>query len=404
MRIKFIAKILEDLNNLSSVSYVFIGRNMNETVSFTQAILKQLLSRNISSFQMHRKAFVKAYRVVVTLAYASGESKVLTFKTPTDLVWSPEPPKQTLITFNDKNVRVNKKSPYQNTQEHRQMVISNVKAMCDEVQDIEDESQRGFKNLVYFTVFGQGYIDLLDMCLQSIDANTIAKDFDVLIIADAESQQLINSTCNLSNFNVHFMTVDKPLDGIDASKNKCRIFDWININQYNKILFLDCDIISLKDINAIFEREYQPHKLYTVYNPRIATHAVDSVYHSVTRATEDEKQIYIAFNQRPFNAGQFLMINSVKMRQHFDNVKWFMENWPGEYFFEQAFMVEYFCRNALTICDAIQNDVNIALIPSDKEVKMMHDENTILIHFAGPALDHQVKKEYISNYKNAYLS
>jgi hypothetical protein len=403
MKIKFITKILEDIEDLSSVSYTFYKTDYEFSANFTAEVLKKYINNKVNYFNVHDDAFKGMSNVDVVMTYKDNKTKSLSFSNAYDVCWCHNKLKTPEIKVTDQNIRINKRSPLQNTVENKQLVINNVKKMFEDVVAIEDESQRGYKNLLYFTVDGTGYIELLKMCLNSIHAATPQKDFEVLIIADVNSQNTINTTFDLSNFNVHFMTVSKPRDGIDASKNKCRIFEWENINEYNKILYFDCDILCLKDLNVIFERDYQPHKLYTVYNPKIATHVVDSPYHAVTKASDYERLIYNNYNQRPFNAGQFFFINSLKMRHHFTNVIWFMENWPGEYFFEQAFMVEYFCRNILTVCDVIQNDVVIALIPHDKEVKKLHTEDSIAIHFAGPALNHHVKREYIDNYSKAYL-
>ena len=96
----------------------------------------------------------------------------------------------------------------------------------------------------------------------------------------------------------------------------------------------------------------------------------------------------------PFNAGQFLFKNSTKMKAHFDNVNWFMQNWPGQYFFEQAFMNHYFCVNAFT--DATKFDKFVKLIPAGI-MEAPHKDCTIL-HFIGPALDGAAKITHLENY------
>lgn len=80
------------------------------------------------------------------------------------------------------------------------------------------------------------------------------------------------------------------------------------------------------------------------------------------------------------------------MKHHFYNLNWFMKMWPGEYFFEQAFMNHYFCINCLT-----DNDI------FDKKIRLVSsfdapNEGEILLHFIGPALNGKAKVNYIEKY------
>jgi hypothetical protein len=95
----------------------------------------------------------------------------------------------------------------------------------------------------------------------------------------------------------------------------------------------------------------------------------------------------------PFNAGQFLFRNSERMRKHFDNVNWFMRNWAGEYFFEQAFMCYYFCKAYLTDDGALNKYMSIIATNGITEQEL--SEDTCLIHFIAPPLDAYTKLKFI---------
>ena len=98
--------------------------------------------------------------------------------------------------------------------------------------------------------------------------------------------------------------------------------------------------------------------------------------------------------QYPFNAGQFIFRNSIKMREHFNNLNWFMREWPGGYFFEQAFMCHYFCKAKIT--DATLND-KVALI-STVFNNLYSLKQKILLHFTAPPLDAITKINYINQF------
>jgi hypothetical protein len=95
----------------------------------------------------------------------------------------------------------------------------------------------------------------------------------------------------------------------------------------------------------------------------------------------------------PFNAGQFLFRNSSRMREHFNNVNWFMKNWVGEYFFEQAFMCYYFCKAYLTDDSILNKYMSIISTTTTTEYSITKD--TCLVHFIAPPLDAKTKLKFI---------
>jgi hypothetical protein len=100
----------------------------------------------------------------------------------------------------------------------------------------------------------------------------------------------------------------------------------------------------------------------------------------------------------PFNAGQFLFRVSERMKAHFDNVNWFMLNYTGEYFFEQAFMNYYFCKGYLTEDTKLQKYMAVISTVDRLEYKM--EEHVCLAHFIAPPLDAKTKLLFIEDFLN----
>ena len=84
---------------------------------------------------------------------------------------------------------------------------------------------------------------------------------------------------------------------------------------------------------------------------------------------------------------------------HFDNLNWLINNWNGEYFFEQCFMNYYFCKAKITECTLLQNLASI-INTIDSNMQFDLNKNTCLVHFIAPPLDAKTKLDFIKNFAN----
>jgi len=304
-------------------------------------------------------------------------------------------------------MRKNTNTPYEDTEEVKWQLLDEVKTKALTVKNMTTSRNiRTGKNLLYYVVFGD--IDYVNLLVKSINSLGDATNFDILVFTDASTKQKIVTTLGANNRLISYKLVPTPIDGVDASKVKTTIFNYEKINDYEKILYLDADTIVTKDISEIFNLNIQYNKLYTAYNKNLtlASHKT-SFYHGFAMISDADYVVVTDNKQMPFNAGQFLFKNSSKMKLHFENVNWFIQNWPGEYFFEQSFMNYYFCVNNLT--NSIVFDKKVKLIPTGNlrntengivRFGNMEPPNTneMILHFIGPALNAKVKLEHIDNY------
>lgn len=273
----------------------------------------------------------------------------------------------------------------------------NESLMCDGVH-------KGNKNLIYYTAGGdKEYLKLLEKSVSSLWENSEKKFFEFLFICPESWQQDIESFKPIGCvFKYHI--VEDCADGVEISKNKTKIFDFSEINQYKKILYLDSDIIAVRNVDHIFVKNYSD-KLFVACNVRkvsFSSHSGD--YHGLKYFSDSEIQELKNANQRPFNAGQFLFINSDAMKKHFENLNWLMSVWPGEYFFEQSFMNHYFCGFLLTENESLGKKVKILSTIDNDNFNPKFDHDDILVHFIAPALNPTAKINYIEEYINAHLS
>jgi lipopolysaccharide biosynthesis glycosyltransferase len=274
----------------------------------------------------------------------------------------------------------------------------------------------GDKNLIYFSVFGAGFVMLFELLIKSIIKHNDPKKFDLLIITDNLHHKAIRSISELSKFSYDFYIIDTPEDCVEASASKLLIFDYPRINLYKNILFLDADILCAGDISHLFDGVYykletvdNQYKLYKQENTidyRIISAA--TITHSVCHFLPDEWNYIQKEDPVVFNAGQFLLTNTEQMKSHFENVRWLMKVWPSVYFFEQSFLNQYFVIKKLCNYGILNGITNLTKsIPNifDKTLDWSIYELTQekkLYHFAGSSANPSFKYKFISAYSKKY--
>jgi hypothetical protein len=395
-------------NNLSSIQTITLNIN-----NYSIPLAPETLA--LGSLGLHDDVFQQASNLIFSIKSVTGEISSLSVgknkvvnsedlrkyaSTRVEALTGIEYKPTTLM-------RKNTNTPYEDTEQVKWQLLDEVKAKALTVKNITTSKNiRTGKNLLYYVVFGgDDYVSLL---VRSINSLGDAANFDILVFTDDSTKQKIVTTLGANNRAVTYKIVPTPIDGVDASKVKTTIFEYEKINDYEKILYLDADTIITKNISEVFSLNLQYNKLYTAYNKNLilASHKI-SLYHGFAMISDADYAIVTDNKEMPFNAGQFLFKNSTKMKLHFENVNWFMQNWPGEYFFEQAFMNYYFCVNVLT--NSIVFDKKVKLIPTgnlrNAETGAVSFSNMtppnaseMILHFIGPALNAKVKLEHIDNY------
>lgn len=318
------------------------------------------------------------------------------------LVYAPPTAPQSTIAQID-NVKKNHDTIYNNTSADKQSIHDLLQQLHQRALQ-QTDAPIGSKNLIYYVIGHQDhYIRLLQYSLTTIYKHS-AKCFDVVVITDETTKTKIIDNDILRSLIDDFVEVAPLKDGVACSILKTLIFNYQNINSYNKVLFLDCDIICKKDVSSIFALDLQPDKFYSVSNPTINTGSFKTLYHGLMAFDQQTIEDMIASGQLPFNAGQFMFVNSDRMRSYFDNINWLIDVWPDRYFFEQSFMNHYLCGNLITSPQLLSKHFDLLACSEDiTQVERRHRDQTTFIHFVAPALRGDVKLAFIDAYTNANL-
>ena len=108
--------------------------------------------------------------------------------------------------------------------------------------------------LIYSCVFhNEGYLDLIDLLLKSYSQfGNVADKADYLIICSPKFKDAIQRFFNKLNIKGKIWVLN-PVNKFEACYYRLKIFDYPDIDQYDKILYLDTDLIICNDLNTILD-------------------------------------------------------------------------------------------------------------------------------------------------------
>lgn len=262
----------------------------------------------------------------------------------------------------------------------------------------------GTSDLIYYTIGNDlDYLKLLELSVSSLTKHR-DRNFDILILTTESYLPHLQASKilrNIPGLTFHVVTTEFPDDGVYVSMNKLKIFDYPGINKYRNILFLDCDIICVDSIAKAFNYPWKPGVFYSMCNPSIHMGAHQSIYHGLDYNDLDRIQTMAKYNQFPFNAGQFFIVNSTQMKKHFENIIWLANVWPGCFFFEQCFMNRYFCGYAMTSAKELNAVFSLVTTTLDNPIAKGHKDEDSFIHFIAPPTDPLTKINFIEEYARA---
>ena len=243
-------------------------------------------------------------------------------------------------------------------------------------------------NLVYFVIGSDPqYSQLLEYCVTTIRCYPENDAYDILVMCDAEYAKYIEHL----PVKIHITPANST--PMQASTRKTEIFKVPDIQKYDKILYLDADIVVTGGLAGIFERVTDTEKLYVKSDngshTEIYWYRADTPYDTETLTRFKEHNILT------FNCGQFAFKNSPSMKSHFESVCSTIDQVfdPNVHFYEQSFMNDYFCRNELILYD-ISDQCEI--FGADRETPQT--SNAIVNHFANASIHWTRKLEHMKKF------
>lgn len=122
------------------------------------------------------------------------------------------------------------------------------------------------KNLVYLCCFlNKNYIRFLELLFGSIAcfSKESLPTFDLLVITQEDFVEEIRTIAEAFHIPVVFWVKEKPYSIFISTVMRYELFLWDNIQQYNKALYIDTDILIHGELSIVFDSLIQSDKLYT---------------------------------------------------------------------------------------------------------------------------------------------
>lgn len=166
-------------------------------------------------------------------------------------------------------------------------------------------------NLVYACVFyNPDYFKLLELLLLSMRMYSSTDTFDLVVLTSPEFESRLNELSNKIGLKVTAMCI-KLTTIFEAASARLRIFDYADIYKYEKVLYLDTDIIIKGDLASLFSLATED-KLYGIEQGTIA---------SMNFGRQFFKNSGVDFNISGLNSGTLLFRNCLAIRDLFSRIR-----------------------------------------------------------------------------------
>lgn len=211
--------------------------------------------------------------------------------------------------------------------------LNNPKAiyeMYDEQNKLENfaiEENDETKNAIFITVFNQDkYVDMLFIMLDSINLyGQLKSNTDILIYTSTIFMNRIKESSYMSDKII--FEINDSYDNIDkACKARLDLFQLESISKYDKILYLDTDIIVKGNLNFILNSKLED-KIYALEEGRIDNNYIKKsdentfLHDYYGQILFEDGDIEKYEDKTAFSSGIMIFNNCLKIKELFDIIK-----------------------------------------------------------------------------------
>ena len=243
------------------------------------------------------------------------------------------------------------------------------------------------KTIIYSCVFfNEKYLNLINLLLKSykLFGNT-TDDIDYLIICSPNFKKKIQEIFDNLNIYGKIWCIDLKTK-FESAYSRLKIFDYNNINLYNKILYLDCDIVVTNSINNILDFQLE-NKLY----------CLKEECHRINHCDLFNDQEYKEFDKNlTFTTGILLFNNNIIIKNLFSRILLHINNHINSniripHCLDQPFIIYHTIRNNL-----LNNEKLLNIVVNNPD----NFNNQTISHFPGGPGYYESKIVKMTNFMN----
>lgn len=168
-------------------------------------------------------------------------------------------------------------------------------------------------NLIYVSIFhNTSYVNLLKLLVTSINQNAYLdrNTTEILILTSPSIQTLIQKELEEFDLPIFYYILDvRTLFGAGCAR--LHIFKYESISKYDKILYLDTDILLNSNVNTLFDLDLSSDKLYALEEGTIGEAHWGSQFFDLAKTPYNK-------NMSAFTSGILLFRNSDSMQNLFN--------------------------------------------------------------------------------------
>lgn len=241
-------------------------------------------------------------------------------------------------------------------------------------------------NLIYYTIGSNiNYVDLLEMNINSLE-KFYTPDIELLIITDSETKKIIESKI-VTKFIIKYKILPLVNSLNQSSYNKFKIYDFTELNKYDKIIYCDVDILWNKSPYNIFDKIGD-----TSFHVSNEESLMSENWWGGDILNDDEKQQINKNNVKGFSAG-FFAFKSVKSQILKDIEEFMLSNMElMNLCIEQPYFNTFLHRKNLYV-----TNLNDVVTHSGYH---LNDSDMTVVHFAGGPGNYTIKKNKMQEFYN----
>lgn len=249
-------------------------------------------------------------------------------------------------------------------------------------------------HLIYYSISNNiNYLNLLDKSIHTLlEFGNFNGEFAFITNNNSEWLNELFKLSSLKDVKFHIIDNNNDNDLKSSSFNKFLIFKMSNLDRYESILMLDCDIICLKDINPIFLLAKEDKLTISTEKEYMG-----EVHWGYELFTLEEREFCKQNNLHGCNGGSFLFKPSFK--DHFEEMYKLISSevkYRNFQCIEQPLLNYYLFKNNLF-------DTSLSKYVSNYgyHSNPLHEEKTLL-HFAGGPGNYEHKIKKINNFLSLF--